>query len=341
MGARKIGVRGIGRSSQFAERARRTAGVRRRVIAMVQRRVEVTPRSAFRMPRLIGRDGVMRRRGSVLLRLVHVGEEPVVVRAAQVAPDRVVLAAEGPSGTTCGVALDRMRFALGVDEDLTEFHQRFRVDPLIGPVVRLRPWLRPMRRPEPFEALAWAITEQLIDFPRAAEIQRRIVIRLGRRCPRTGLRDLPTPERLARLSPAQLEAFDLSGRRAVAMVRAAREVAAGRVDLHDPDHETGWRRLLAIPTIGRWTVEILAYQGQGRLDVVPAGDLNLLKLVGRLSSGGNPHARATEDDVRAFFAPYAPYGGLAATYALSSPRAAGPHPGGTRWSGRAADPLAA
>jgi 3-methyladenine DNA glycosylase/8-oxoguanine DNA glycosylase len=308
---------------------------------MVQRRVEVTPRSPFRMPRMIGRDGVMRRRGSVLLRLLHVGDDPVVVRAAQVAPDRVVIGAEGPSGTSCGTAIERMRFALGVDEDLGEFYERFRFDPLIGSVVRLRPWLRSPRRAEPFEALAWAITEQLIDFPRAAEIQRRIVVRLGRRCPRTGLRDLPSADRVARQTPAQFEAFDLSGRRSIAMVRAAREVAAGRVDLHDPDHETGWRRLLAIPTIGRWTVDMLAYQGQGRLDVVPAGDLNLLKLVGRLSTGGNPHARASEEEVRAFFAPYAPYAGLAATYALSSPRAAGPRPAGTRWSGPAADPLAA
>ena len=50
-----------------------------------------------------------------------------------------------------------MRFALGLDHDLAEFHARFRRDPLIGPVIRRRPWLRPRRRPEPFEALAWAI----------------------------------------------------------------------------------------------------------------------------------------------------------------------------------------
>jgi 3-methyladenine DNA glycosylase/8-oxoguanine DNA glycosylase len=306
---------------------------------MVERRVEVSPRSPFRMPRLIGRDGVMRRRGTMLQRLLHVGDEPVVVRAAQLAAGRVVLAAEGPSDAACDAGLVRMRFALGLDDDLSEFHRRFRFDPLIGPIVRMRPWVRPMRRPEPFEALAWAVTEQLIDYPRAAEIQRRIVVRLGRRCPRTGLRDLPSAARLAAQTPAQLEAFDLSGRRSIALVRAAREVAAGRVDLHDPDHEAGWRRLLAIPTIGRWTVEILALHGQGRMDAVPAGDLNLIKLVGRLQSGGDPHARATEEDVRAFFAGYAPWGGLAATYAISSPTAAAPHPAGTRWSGRAADPL--
>ena len=46
-----------------------------------------------------------------------------------------------------------MRFALGTDHDLSEFHLRFRRDPLVGPVIRAKPWLRPRRRPEPFEAL--------------------------------------------------------------------------------------------------------------------------------------------------------------------------------------------
>jgi len=53
---------------------------------------------------------------------------------------------------------------------------------------------------------------------------------------------------------------------------------------------------------------------EGRYDLVPAGDLNLLKLVGRLATG-SPHARATEDEVRAFFAPYEEWGGLAAMHA--------------------------
>jgi 3-methyladenine DNA glycosylase/8-oxoguanine DNA glycosylase len=312
---------------------------------MVERRAEIRPAWPFRMPRATGADGVTRHRGGVLHRLVHVDGEPVVLRAAQPSRDRVVIGAQGARPEHCERAIERLRFALGVDEDLRAFHRRFRDDPLIGHVVRAAPWLRPVRRPEPFEALAWAVTEQLIDYPRAAAIQRRIVARLGRRCPRTGLRDLPSAATLAAQAPALLESFDLSARRAIALVRVAREVAAGRVDLHGPDHEAGWRRLLAIPTIGPWTVEILALLGQGRMDVVPAGDLNYLKLVGRLRAGGDPHARATEDEVRAFFAPYAPWAGLAATYALRAPgptpRDAGPRPAGTRRSAPVAGPLAA
>ena len=298
------------------------------------------------MPRMLGADGVTRRRGGVLHRLVHVEGEPVVVRAAQPARDRVVLGAQGPRDDVCEEALARMRFALGVDDDLRAFHERFRHDALIGPVVRATPWLRPLRRPEPFEALAWAITEQLIDYPRAAAIQRRIVWRLGRHCARTDLRDLPTAARLAAQAPAQLQAFDLSAGRAVALVRAAREVGRGRVDLHDADHERGWRRLREIRGIGTWTTDVLAYLGQGRHDVLPAGDLNVIKLVARLQTG-SPHARVAEDEVRAFFAPYDGWAGLAMTYALRTPiqgrpcRSAGPRRAGTPSSARAAGPLAA
>ncbi len=94
-------------------------------------------------------------------------------------------------------------------------------------------------------------------------------------------------------------------------------MAAGRVDLHDPDHERGWARLRQIRGIGAWTLEFLALHGQGRFDQLPAGDLAYRKFLGRLRSGGRPSARAEEDEVRAFFAPYEEWAGLAGAYALA------------------------
>ncbi len=294
-------------------------------------RVEVRPPWPFRLPRHGGADGVLRCRGGVLERLLHRGEEPVVVRVAQPALDCVVFDAHAPSAAAAEHGIARMRFALGVDEDLRAFHRRFARDPLIGASVRCRPWLRVRRRPEPWEALAWAVCEQLIEFERAAAIERRIVARLGRRWtaggngsggPRGGdggveLRDVPTPAALAGVAPALLQSLDLGGARARTLVRAAREVARGRIDLHSSDHERAWQRLRAIPGIGPWTVEMLALHGQGRHDQVPAGDVGLLKLVGRALSGGDPYARAQEHEVRAFFAPYGEWAGLAAVHAMS------------------------
>jgi 3-methyladenine DNA glycosylase/8-oxoguanine DNA glycosylase len=281
---------------------------------MPEVRRTVPPRWAFRLPGG-SPDGVLRRRGRVLERLVHVDSEPVVVRVAQTARDEVLFGARGASAGNAEEAIARMRFALGVDDDLRPFYERFRSDPLIGASVRRRPWLRIHRRPDPFEALAWAITEQLIEFERAIAIQRRIVGRLGRRCETTGLRDLPTAHRVAGIAPALLQSLDLSAGRALSLRRAAREVARGRVDLRAADHERGWRRLRAIPGIGRWTIEMLALHGQGRHDQLPAGDLNLIKLAGRLRTG-DPWARAGEEEVRALFAPYDCWAGLAAAHAL-------------------------
>jgi 3-methyladenine DNA glycosylase/8-oxoguanine DNA glycosylase len=264
-------------------------------------------------------DGVLRRRGGVLERLLHDQQEPVLVRVAQTSSEQVLIGARARTRAAAAHGISRMRFALGVDEDLSAFHRRFARDPLIGRSLRRRPWLRIRRRPEPFEALAWAVCEQLIEYERAAAIERRLLAALGRRSvgwdgAESRLRDLPTPEALAGTAPALLESFDLAGSRALTLVRAAREVASGRVDLHSEDHERGWERLRAIPGIGSWTVEMLALNGQGRHDQLPAGDVGLLKLVGRMLSGGDPHARAQEHEVREFFAPYGEWAGLAASH---------------------------
>lgn len=287
----------------------------------VELRVELRPVPPYRLPRRGGGDGLTRVRGGVLQRLLHREGEPVVVRAAQTAPDRVLLGAWGASQEAARYGIERMRFALGIDIDLRPFYRAFRSDPAIGASLRRRPWLRPTRRPEPFEALSFAVCEQLIEYERAAAIERRLVHRLGRRHDAGAgveLRDSPSAQALAGASAALLQSLDLAGSRAIALIRVAGEVARGRVDLHEHEPERGWRRLRAIPGIGPWTVEMLALHGQGRNDQVPAGDLGLLRGVGRLLSGGDPNALADEAQVRAFFARYGQWAGLAAVHLMTA-----------------------
>jgi 3-methyladenine DNA glycosylase/8-oxoguanine DNA glycosylase len=283
--------------------------------AGVDVRLEVRPPSPFRLPRHGALDGMLRVRGGVVHRLVHCGGEPVVVRVAQLGRDRVLFGAEAAGREAAERGIERVRLMLGVDHDLTDFYERFRLDPMIGRSVRSDPGLRVIGRATPFEALTWAICEQLIDSERAAAIERRLTARLGRRCARTGLRDAPTADAVAGVSPARLESCGLSGLRAITLWRAAREVALGRVDLDDGDHERGWRRLRRIPGIGSWTLQLMALNGQGRLDQLPAGDLAYVKLVGRLQSGARS-GRASEAEVDAFFARFAPWGALAGAHAL-------------------------
>jgi len=267
-------------------------------------------------------------RAGVLSRLLRVGESPVLVRAWEPGRGRVALRAEPvdpaalseprslpardcrPAGEAeLRLALERMRFALGVDDDLTDFYRRFRRDPLLGPQLRRRPWLRPRRRPWAWEALAWAVVKQLIESERAAAIQRRIVGRWGARLDGVP-RDVPDAATIAGRAPAELAAVDLSPARSVALRAVAREIAAGRVR---PGEAAGDARLLAVPEIGPWTVQCLGLFGRGDPDSLPAGDLVYLKLVGRLARLGR---RATVEEVEEFYAPYEPYRGLAGLWTI-------------------------
>jgi 3-methyladenine DNA glycosylase/8-oxoguanine DNA glycosylase len=289
----------------------------------------------------------MRRRREVHERLLHVDACPVRVRAWHSTAGGIRLRAEGidPASVTdaieCGerrpagrrqleLALERMRFAFGLDDDMGGFFRAFGRDALLGPVIHRQPWVRPRRRPWPWEALAWAITEQLIESPRAAEIQRRIVRRWGPTVPHPGsaaprrlapLRDVPSPEVLQGRAPAEIASMDLTEARALAMVRCAREVAGGQADLSDPASDA---RLLKIREIGPWTVQSVGLRGRGDPDALPAGDLAFIKLVGHLARLGR---RATVEEVEEFYAPYEPYRGLAGIFSLSGYHSAvGPGP---------------
>ncbi len=140
------------------------------------------------------------------------------------------------------------------------------------------------------------------------------------------LRDSPTPGALASRSAPELEACDLAHARSLALIRCAREVDLGRVDLSE--HEPAWARLGRIPEIGPWTLERLAVHGQGRDDQLPAGDLAFVKLVGHLAGLGR---RASVDEVREFFEPYGEFAALAGLYALAGRARMAPRAGARRF----------
>jgi 3-methyladenine DNA glycosylase/8-oxoguanine DNA glycosylase len=154
------------------------------------------------------------------------------------------------------------------------------------------------------------VVKQLIESGRAARIQRRMVGRWGPRLGdgRDSLRDVPAPGLIAGRAPVELESMGLALKRALALRAVAADVAAGRCDLSEP---TADRRLLSVREIGSWTVQCLGLFGRGDPDSLPAGDLIYLKQVGRLTRLGR---RATVEEVEEFYAPYAPFRGLAGAW---------------------------
>ena len=308
---------------------------------MVERRVEISPSWPFRLPRMLGRDATMVRRAGVLHRLMHVEDEPVVVRAAQpvARPRRHRRAGRGRRRLRGGDRAHALR--------ARRRRRPARRSTSASATTRYRPGRARAAVAAP-DAPARAVRGAGLGGHRAAH---RLPARGGdpaadRRAARAPLR----AHRAAR--PAVGGDARRAGAGAARGVRPRRPPRArrwsarrarsppGRVDLRAPDHEAGWRRLRAIPGDRLVDARDPRLPRAGPDGRAPGRRPDLIKLVGRLRVRRRPDARATEDEVREFFAPYAPWAGLAATYATGL-RAAGPHPAGTRSSARVAGPLAA
>ncbi|MGB0120654.1 MAG: hypothetical protein WBP55_06855 [Solirubrobacterales bacterium] len=299
--------------------------------------VEVRPRSPFRLPKLTGGDCLVRAVGPGLERMLIVGRSPVIVRVCPAAVGLFRFCArpapiEAITGPGCeGLveagedemleAIRRFRFAIAIDLDLEPLKKLFGDDNLLAPAITGHAPGRPQRRPQAWEALLWAITEQLIEYRRAAEIQRLMIrkwglrLKVGTRRSARGafaeyLGTVPSASSIAAASPAELESCGLGARRAIAMIKVARSVAAGRCDPENPEDD---RRLMAIPEIGAWTIACLGLRGRGDPNALLAGDLAQMKLVGYLAGLGR---NAEVEEVEAWYERYAPYRGLVGEYIL-------------------------
>jgi 3-methyladenine DNA glycosylase/8-oxoguanine DNA glycosylase len=233
---------------------------------------------------------------------VRVGDRLERVHALQRPDGRIVVAAESDGG------VDQVRFALGLDDDHSEFLRRFERDPLLGETLRHVRGLRPMRTGTVAQALLRAVAGQLIQATRAREIE-RVVIRattpsLG------GLHAPPTAAELGRLSPAQLARLGLGARRAGALVRLCRALDLEALKRHPTQAVVA--RLTRERGLGPWSLGIVCLHGLGRYEHGLYRDLGLAKLAGAL---WGRYVEPEETD--ALLAPYGEWAGLASVYLLA------------------------
>src|SRR5262245_40958132 len=215
----------------------------------------------------------------------------------------VVIRAETEDG------LDRMRFVLGLDDDHSEFLERFAGDPVIGRATTVLKGLRPLRLATVAHALLRALAGQLVTWQHAKEIERDIIRRTTARhsC---GLHEPPTGETLGRLGTAELRRLGLHARRAAALVRLCRSVDLER--LHGLPTYSIVKRLGREPGMGPWSAGVVCLQGLGRTEHGLVGDLGLIKI---LSPAGGRRVDAAE--TAALLQPYGEWAGLASVYMLA------------------------
>ena len=165
-----------------------------------------------------------------------------------------------------------------------------RRDPVLGAVIkRCGPCgLANSQHTDPFKALVRAIVSQQLSTKAAATIQARFEA-LFVAAPRAGkpLRDarghrgrFPTPAQVMAASDEALRSVGLS-RMKVSFIRDLCErVSDGRLrlgDLDALDDETVIRELVAVKGIGRWTAEMFLMFRLHRPDVLPVGDLGIVR----------------------------------------------------------------
>src|SRR6478735_4838600 len=205
-------------------------------------------------------------------------------------------------------AVERMRFMLGLDDDHSEFVDRFSRDPFLGETVRRLRGLRPLRCATVTQALLRALCGQLITARRAREIERRVVRAATPSL--DGLHTAPTPAAMGRFSPAELRALGLGGPRASALVRLCRSFDLER--LRECSTDAAAARLVRESRIGPWSVGVVCLEGLGRYDRGLVGDLGLIKLLGRMRGRRVEGWETTE-----LLEPYGEWAGLASVYMLA------------------------
>jgi DNA-3-methyladenine glycosylase II len=206
-------------------------------------------------------------------------------------------------------AAEIARLAFGLLGDPTGLDELAAREPIVGPLLARYRGLRPLVIPDPFEALVWAILGQQINVAFAAKTKRALIHAYGEPLS-DGLWLFPEPARLAAVTPEGLRRLQISRQKAVyiaGLARADVDFEALRA-LPDEDVVVALTRLKGI---GRWTAEYLLLRGFGRRDAIPAGDMGLRIVLGRLCGLGR---NASEAEVRQMAEAWAPWRGYVAFY---------------------------
>jgi DNA-3-methyladenine glycosylase II len=190
-------------------------------------------------------------------------------------------------------------------------------DEMFGPLTRAQPGLRIVQSATVFEALTWAIIGQQINLSFAIALRRTFILQAGRRHS-SGLWCYPAAEDVARLEIDDLTSRKFSRAKAETLLRLARLVADGELDLDVSPANSIDRisaALLAVKGIGPWTVNYALLRGYGHADCSLHGDVAIrAALQALLGEETKPDMPRTEK----ILAKYSPHRTMAAAHLWAS-----------------------
>lgn len=210
---------------------------------------------------------------------------------------------------------DALPNILGLRIDPAPFLKAVRKDALLGPLTQRQGPLRIVQSATVFEALTWAIIGQQINLPFAIAL-RRTFIRQAGRVHSSGIWCYPEAADVARLAADDLTTRKFSRSKADTLLRLARLVDDGALDLaNNGDIEAISAALLAVKGIGPWTVNYALLRGYGYADCSLHGDVAIRAALQRLlGEDSKPDMPRTEQ----LLARYAPHRTMAAAHLWAS-----------------------
>ena len=187
-----------------------------------------------------------------------------------------------------------------------------RRDPVLRDLIRQHGacGLADAQHQDPFRALVHAIIAQQLSTKAAATIERRVQALFNGHP--------PTAAGLAGIGDDQLRGAGVSTQKLGYLRDLARRVADGSLDLHRlqelPDDEVV-AALTAVKGIGRWTAEMFLMFRLHRPDVLPVGDLGIVRAVQRAYGLRKP---PTPERLMRLGEPWRPYRSVACWYLWAS-----------------------
>jgi 3-methyladenine DNA glycosylase/8-oxoguanine DNA glycosylase len=239
------------------------------------------------------RNPTLRRVGpGQLIRASHTPEGPASYAIA-VERDRVELAAWGPGAAW---ALDALPRILGLDDRPPRFDGR------LARLQRSYPGIRAARALDLFDLLTSYVIRQRVAWRDAVRSQLGLLGAYGSPAPGPHGLVLPlAPAQWRALTSADLAGFAIERKRAVTLLRLAREAERIHAWAALAPAQFG-DRIEALPGIGPWTRAMVLGYGLGELDVVPLGDYDLPSAVSTLLAD---EPRADDARMLELLAPYA------------------------------------
>lgn len=220
--------------------------------------------------------GVEHVSGQAYRRTIVVAGDPGVLELSPGGDDQLLLVVHLPHWEGLVHLVARARRIANLDLDLDEPAAHLSGDPILGPMLRARPGLRPAGAWDPFETGVRVIFGQQVTIAAANTLAGRLVERLG--TPVTGVRKLGLTHTFppaATVAAADLAGLGLPRARGETIRLFAQAVAEDAIRL---DGSVGLDELIAsltaIDGLGPWTAHTLALR-LGERDAFPSTDLGL------------------------------------------------------------------